>query len=139
MYEGKRGKADGVVTFLEFIEYYRVSGPVLKQATIVNMHERDGSPSNSSSQPPHSQDISAGIEDDNYFELMIRNAWHMSGGEGSAANSSNMRVLVTHKDGSQEVVEVKNDLGLRRNDMKKIEERLIQQGINNIAKVSLGD
>jgi hypothetical protein len=70
---------------------------------------------------------------------MIRNAWHMSGGEGSAANSSNMRVLVTHKDGSQEVVEVKNDLGLRRNDMKKIEERLIQQGINNIAKVSLGD
>jgi hypothetical protein len=33
VYEGKRGKADGIVTFLEFIEYYRVSDQVLKPAT----------------------------------------------------------------------------------------------------------
>lgn len=32
---------------------------------------------------------------------MIRNAWHMAGGEGQAANSSNLRVLVTHPDGRQ--------------------------------------
>lgn len=28
VYEGKRGQADGVVTFLEFLDYYRVSMPI---------------------------------------------------------------------------------------------------------------
>jgi Ca2+-binding EF-hand superfamily protein len=28
------------------------------------------------------KDVSASIDDDDYFELMIRNAWHISGGEG---------------------------------------------------------
>ena len=44
---------------------------------------------------------------------------HISGGEGAAANSSN-RVLVTKKDGSQEVTEVKNDLGIGYNDKAKL-------------------
>ena len=39
-----------------------------------------------------------------------RNAWHISGGEGAAANSANRRVLVTRPDGSQYVEEIKNDL-----------------------------
>lgn len=26
--------------------------------------------------------VSASIDNDDYFELMIRNAWHISGGEG---------------------------------------------------------
>ena len=58
------------------------------------------------------RDMSTNIDDDDYFELMVRNAWHISGGEGAAANSSCLRVLVVHSDGSQEVVEVKDDLGL---------------------------
>ena len=53
------------------------------------------------------KDISVGIDRDDYFELMMRNAWHISGGEGWCANSSNKRVLVTHADGSQTVEEVK--------------------------------
>ena len=56
--------------------------------------------------------LGANIDRDDYFELMIRNAWHISGGEGAAANSANKRVLVTDNDGSQHVLEVKNDLGV---------------------------
>jgi hypothetical protein len=62
--------------------------------------------------------LSASIDRDDYFELMIRNAWHISGGEGWAANTTNRRVLVTHADGRQTVEEIKNDLGLRADDKK---------------------
>jgi calcyphosin len=55
--------------------------------------------------------ISASIDDDDYFELVVRNAWHISGGVGSCANSSNRRVLVTREDGSQFVEEIKDDIG----------------------------
>lgn len=73
--------------------------------------------------------ISPSIDRDDYFELMIRNAWHISGGEGWAANTSNLRVLVTHEDGTQTVEEIKNDIGLRRDDMEGIKRRLANQGI----------
>ncbi len=62
--------------------------------------------------------VSASIDDDDYFELMIRNAWHISGGEGWCANSSCRRVLVTHKDGKQTVEEIKNDIGMRDDDFE---------------------
>ncbi|KAJ1432493.1 hypothetical protein B484DRAFT_327304, partial [Ochromonadaceae sp. CCMP2298] len=74
--------------------------------------------------------LSASIDDDRYFELMIRNAWHISGGEGAAANSANKRVLVTHADGRQTVEEIQNDLGLRSDDKEGMMARLRSQGVN---------
>ena len=73
--------------------------------------------------------LSASIESEEYFELMIRNAWHISGGEGAAANTSNRRLLVTRPDGTQSVEEVKNDLGVRADDSAGMISRLRQQGV----------
>lgn len=52
-------------------------------------------------------DVSASIDKDNYFELMMRNAWHIAGGEGAQANTTIPRHLVTHADGTQSVEMVK--------------------------------
>jgi Ca2+-binding EF-hand superfamily protein len=82
-------------------------------------------------------DVSSSVDRDDYFELMMRNAWHMSGGSGSSANTSCLRVLVIFTDGSQKVVEVQNDLGLSRNNMQGIRTRLRAQGVTNIAKIRL--
>jgi len=80
--------------------------------------------------------LGANIDNDDYFELMIRNAWHISGGEGAAANSANRRVLVTRADGSEYVEEIKNDLGLRADDKAGMMERLRAQGVINASDIS---
>jgi len=79
--------------------------------------------------------ISPSVDRDDYFELMIRNAWHISGGEGWAANTSNLRVLVVHNDDSETVEEIKNDIGLRKDDTQAIKRRLQAQGINDIKAI----
>jgi Ca2+-binding EF-hand superfamily protein len=81
------------------------------------------------------QDVSASIDNDQYFELMMRNAWHMSGGKGAAANTSNLRVLVVFVDGSSQIVEITDDLGLDKTDARAIRSKLRRQGFSNIAKV----
>jgi Ca2+-binding EF-hand superfamily protein len=80
--------------------------------------------------------IGANIDNEDYFELMIRNAWHISGGEGQAANSANRRVLATRDDGSQYVEEIKNDLGLRADDKAGMMSRLRAQNAN-VSQISL--
>lgn len=74
--------------------------------------------------------ISASIDTDDYFELMMRNAWHISGGEGQLANSTNRRVLVTHADGRQSVEEIKDDMGIGAKDTKEMTRRLQKQGLD---------
>merc|ERR1711937_132065 len=83
------------------------------------------------------KDISASVDDDEYFELMMRNAWHISGGEGWSANTSCRRVLVIHKDGSQTVEEIKNDLGIKDTDIDIMIARLKKQGITDIDRIEL--
>jgi Ca2+-binding EF-hand superfamily protein len=82
-------------------------------------------------------DISVSIDNDDYFELMIRNAWHLSGGEGAAQNTSCTRVLVVFNDDSQEVVELTNDLGLDTDDRQAVLAKLAAQGVTNIKRVDL--
>ena len=77
--------------------------------------------------------IGASIDRDDYFELMIRNAWHISGGEGAAANTANRRVLVTRPDGTQYVEEIKDDLGFSAKDSVGIMARLKAQGVDAAA------
>ncbi len=84
-------------------------------------------------------DVSASIDEDDYFELMMRNAWHIAGGEGQTGNTSNLRVLVSFTDGRpDEVICVENDLGVKATDTAKIIQRLTKQGVENIKGVSTG-
>ena len=85
-------------------------------------------------------DVGASIDGDEYFELMIRNAWHIAGGEGEAANSSNRRVLCKFKDGVEELVRIMSDLGLG-DDEKKIMAQLKKEkageGHGGVVKIDL--
>ena len=86
------------------------------------------------------KDISASVDNDDYFELMMRNAWHISGGEGAAANTSNLRVLVIHKNDDQEVCEVQDDLGLKKGKdraayTRAIIKKLESQGVTDIKQI----
>ena len=47
------------------------------------------------------KDMSASIDSDDYFELMIRNAWHIAGGEGWCEETTIKRVLVVDEDGNE--------------------------------------
>lgn len=79
--------------------------------------------------------VSASIDEDDYFELMIRNAWHISGGEGWCENTTCRRVLVTHADGRQTVEEVKNDIGINSTNVEAVRANLQAQGIEDISSV----
>ena len=75
------------------------------------------------------ENLGANIDDDDYFELMMRNAWHISGGEGWCANTTCRRVLVTHADGRQTVEEIQNDLGIDADDKPAMLANLKDQGL----------
>ena len=82
------------------------------------------------------RNVSASIDRDDYFELMLRNAWHLAGGEGWCANSSNLRCLCTHANGSQSVQRLDDDLGLELpKDAGEVLRRLRVQGLTDVVRV----
>jgi Ca2+-binding EF-hand superfamily protein len=119
------GKKSANQVLEEFLDTFDVGG------------EKDGKVSRTEFENYYTN-IGANIDNDDYFELMIRNAWHISGGEGWSANSANRRVLVTHADGRQTVEEIKDDLGLKADDKAGMMARLRAQGVN-AANISLHD
>ena len=58
------------------------------------------------------QHVSASIDGDDYFELVLRNVWHLDGGNTSR------RLLVTHEDGTQTVETIGDDFEVSRDDLK---------------------
>ena len=124
---GRRSAGD---VLREFLDTFDVGG--VKDG-IVSLEEFENYYSN----------VSASIDDDVYFELMIRNAWHISGGEGQAANSSNRRVLVRSADGYESVQEIRNDLGVGSKDKAAMASRLgvreDQIGLTAGGKNGIGD
>jgi hypothetical protein len=82
------------------------------------------------------QGVSASVDNDDYFELMMRNAWHIAGGQRNETDPG-LRVLVTHSNGAQEVVDIFNDLGLDKKNFQDMTKRLSRQGVEDIKKVEL--
>lgn len=82
-------------------------------------------------------DVSAEIDSDQVFEFMMRQVWHISGGEGNCKNTSCRRVLVIHTNGRQTVQEIKDDLKIGPNDIDKMIANLHAQGIHDVARIEL--
>lgn len=64
---------------------------------------------------------------------MVRNAWHISGGQGWCANTTCRRVLVTHPDGHQTVEEITNDIDIDKNDHEAMMAKLKSRGIDAVS------
>jgi len=91
--------------------------------------------------------ISLAIDSDAAFDLMLRNGWQTNAETLSRVLSASVsfsslpvtrRVLVTHSDGKQEVVELVDDSSLGRLDVKSAQQRVRnEKGVDDIASLKL--
>nr|CCC94503.1 conserved hypothetical protein [Trypanosoma congolense IL3000] len=86
------------------------------------------------------RDASFEIKTDEEFEVLMRNIWHLSGGNGKHVNTSCRRLNVIHRDGHASLQEVKNDLDIKEGD-PNLEERILNnlrlQGITDVSSFSI--
>lgn len=88
-------------------------------------------------------DASFEEKEDNLFELMMRNVWHLSGGNGKSMNSSCRCVRVVHLNGRITKEKIRNDIAMRLMG-KNAEEafmrsNLAQQGIKDVKTITVVD
>jgi hypothetical protein len=81
------------------------------------------------------KDLSGSVDSDRKFELMMRNTWHIGGGSKAEENTANMRVVVTFEDGRSELIMLKDDLGVKRDDWPMIRKKLFLQGVRDVVNV----
>ncbi|CAM9454322.1 unnamed protein product [Hapterophycus canaliculatus] len=90
------------------------------------------------------RDLSAAIENDDYFQSVTLNAWVLpaygnkeQGGGREGGSTDGPRAIVTHSDGVQEVLVIENGRGIGIEDHVLMRKRLEEQGVQDIASVSL--
>lgn len=106
--------------------------------------------------------VSMGIEEDNFFDFYLRNSWEFGGGKVSptsivspgrsveltaplskttistaAGGCIKRRILVIHSNGSQEVVQIVDELGSTRLDGQSLLDTLTNMGIRDIHDIRL--
>lgn len=79
----------------------------------------------------HYNNVSASVDDDEYFELMMRNCWHLDGSDLAC-----QRLLITHEDGTQSIEVVDNDYDISKDDLQAMKAQLREKGVN-VAKIAL--
>lgn len=85
------------------------------------------------------RDVSPSIDRDDYFELMMRNAWHLPGGVGAAQNTTCRRLMVVQRNGTQSVQTLKDDLGINSHDFDRLRAALHWQGVHNVVRIENTD
>jgi len=108
----------------EFLDTFDVGGDIDGRVTVTEFTN-------------YYENVSASIDRDDYFELMMRNTWHLSGGSSWSKNSTNKRVLVKDSKGNEKVVEIEDDIGLSYGDNEGLMKALKKQGVKDIHGISL--
>ena len=124
--EGNMRKEEAVTEFIESCGEGDRAGGTVKWFEFVN----------------YFSGLSLSIEDDDYFELMIRNALRPtqspSRGRPAPTHANDRRVKVIYNDNTQEVVELE-DMHVENNQfgIDAILQRLFEEGYRNIADVQI--
>jgi Ca2+-binding EF-hand superfamily protein len=82
------------------------------------------------------ENVGALIVSDDYFEAMIRNAWHLEGADGGHC----LRLQVTNFDGHGRVVEIRQDMEINRQSprfFEKIKKLLEDRGHKDIMNIEI--
>lgn len=82
------------------------------------------------------ENVGALIASDDYFEAMIRNAWHLEGAEGGSC----LRLRITDFDGNSRVLEIRDDLEINRQSprfVEKMQKMLKERGYDDIVNIEV--
>ena len=115
-----KGKMTEAQAYGEFLHTFEVGGEVDGKVTLKEWET-------------YYANLGASVDSDDHFELLIRNTFHISGGAGWCGNSSNKRVMVTHKDGRESVEEIQNDMGVGEDQYGS---HLRAHGVTDMSKVA---